>query len=58
MIVTIDGIPVYNALITDAETGMLKISLVDEPAVMSDFMAFDKQKRPLYLSRCFYLTNF
>ena len=46
MIVTIDGIPVYNALITDAETGMLKISLVDEPAVMSDFMAFDKQKRP------------
>lgn len=46
MIVTIDGIPVYNALITDAETGMFKISLVDEPAVMSDFMAFDRQRRP------------
>lgn len=46
MIVTIDGIPVYNALITDAETGMFKISLVDEPAVMSDFVAFDRQRRP------------
>ena len=46
MIVTIDGIPVYNALITDAETGMFKISHVDEPAVMSDFVAFDRQRRP------------
>lgn len=46
MIVTIGGIPVYNAIISDAETGMFKISLVDDPAVMSNFQAFDKQKIP------------
>lgn len=45
MAVTIGRLPVYDALITDAETGMLKISLVDEPAVMSDFLAFSKQER-------------
>lgn len=44
--INIDGIPVFEALVTDAETGMFKISLVDDPAVMSDFMAFDKQRRP------------
>lgn len=47
MIVTIGGIPVYDALILDAESGMLKISLVDDPAVMSDFQAFDAQKQML-----------
>ena len=41
MIVTIGGIPVYDAIITDDETGMFKISLVDDPAVMSKFQAFD-----------------
>ena len=41
MIVTIGGIPVYDAIITDEETGMMKISLVDDPAVMSNFQAFD-----------------
>src|SRR5574344_2561212 len=46
MIVTIGGIPVYDAIISDAETGMFKISLVDEPAVMSNFQAFDKQHIP------------
>ena len=46
MIVTIGGIPVYNAIISDAETGMFKISLVDDPAVMSNFQAFDKQNIP------------
>ena len=46
MIVTIGGIPVYNAIISDAETGMFKISLVDDPAVMSNFQAFDKQHIP------------
>ena len=40
--VTIDGIPVYDALITDENTGMFKISLVDDPAVMQDFLAFDR----------------
>jgi len=42
--VTIDGFPVFDALVTDDETGILKISLVDEPAVMTDFVAFDKQR--------------
>ena len=46
MIVTIGGIPVYNAIISDAETGMFKISLVDDSAVMSNFQAFDKQNIP------------
>ena len=46
-IVTINGIPVYDAIISDEECGMFKISLVDDPAVMSNFMAFDSQRRPL-----------
>lgn len=47
MIVTIGGIPVYDAVISDEETGMFKISLVDDPAVMSNFMAFDASKKPM-----------
>ena len=39
-IITIDGIPVYQALVDDQDTGMLRISLVDDPAVQSDFLAF------------------
>ena len=42
--VTINGFPVFDALVTDEETGMLKISLVDSPAVMTDFVAFDAQR--------------
>lgn len=45
-IVTIDGIPVYQALVDDEQTGMLRISLVDDPAVQSDFIAFAGNKRP------------
>ena len=45
MIVTIGGIPVYDAIITDEDTGMMKISLVDDPAVMSNFLAFDAEKK-------------
>ena len=42
-IVTIDGIPVYQALVeADGDTGMLRISLVDDPAVQSNFLAFKK----------------
>ena len=37
MIVTIGGIPVYEAIISGEETGMFKISLVDDPAVQSNF---------------------
>ena len=44
-IVTIQGIPVYSALVTDADTGIIRISLVDDPAVQSNFMAFDKERR-------------
>lgn len=46
-IVTIGGIPVYDAIISDAETGMYKISLVDDPAVMSNFLAFDNARKAL-----------
>ena len=45
-IVTIDGIPVYQALVESAgDTGMLRISLVDDPAVQSDFLAFKAEER-------------
>ena len=50
MIVTIGGIPVYDAIITDEETGMMRISLVDDPAVMSNFQAFDSTKKPVIYS--------
>ena len=46
-IVTIGGIPVYDAIISDEETGMFKISLVDDPAVMSNFLAFDNNRKVL-----------
>lgn len=42
-IVKIDGIPVYDATLGE-DGGMLRISLVDAPAVMADFVAFAKQK--------------
>lgn len=45
MAATINGIPVYEALVTDEDTGMLKVSLVDDPAVMSNFLAFDANKQ-------------
>lgn len=44
-IVTIDGIPVYQALVDSADTGMMRISLVDDPAVQSNFLAFSKQEK-------------
>lgn len=40
MIATINGLPVYDALMQDAETGMMRISLVDDPAVMSMWQTF------------------
>ena len=46
-IVTIDGLPVYKALVADENDGMLRISLVDDPAVQSDFVAFSKESRRL-----------
>lgn len=47
MTVTIDNIPVFQALVDDEGTGMLRISLVDSPAVMSDFLAFREEKVPV-----------
>jgi hypothetical protein len=46
---TYNNLPVYQALVSfdDSETGMFCISLVDEPAVEADFLAFDKDKKPL-----------
>ena len=43
---TIDGIPVYRVLVDDEKDGMVRVSLVDDPAVMSDFVSFDRQRRP------------
>lgn len=48
MVVTIDGIPVFQALVSDADTGMFKISLVDDPAVQSNFQAFANKKPLMY----------
>lgn len=42
---TIDGIPVYRVLVDDEQDGMVRVSLVDDPAVMSDFVSFDRQKK-------------
>lgn len=42
----INGIPVYEALLDGEDTGMFKISLVDEPAVMSDFVKLANMKAP------------
>ena len=41
---TFGGLPVFDALVPDDETGMLKISLVDFPAVMSDFLVFNEHR--------------
>lgn len=43
-VATIDGIPVYRVLMDDERDGMVRVSLVDDPAVMSDFVAFGKQE--------------
>ena len=48
-IVTIDGLPVYQAVISDEHCGMLRISLVDDPAVQSNFVAFSKNQQPRQL---------
>lgn len=45
MIVTIDGLPVYNAELDGDDTGMYCISLVEYPAVLRDFQALSAQER-------------
>lgn len=46
MIVTINDIPVYNAVLGEGDR-MLRISLVDDPAVQSNFQHFDASKKPM-----------
>lgn len=43
--ITIDDIPVFNATIADDECGMLRVSLVDYPAVESDFQRFASERK-------------
>ena len=40
-------LPIYEALITDSEDGMYCVSLVDEPAVESNFLKFNKEKQKI-----------
>lgn len=47
---TINKLPVYEALVTDDETGMMRVSLVDAPAVDSDFIKLAKD-RPAQMYR-------
>lgn len=42
-------LPIYNIVLDDAQ-GITKMSLVDAPAVESDFIAFSKQDVPLQFS--------
>lgn len=41
------AIPVYKAVISNENEGIFKVSLVDFPAVESDFVAFKKESEPL-----------
>lgn len=41
----IDGIPVYEALLSDEDCGMVRISLVDDPAVMSGWQKYAKVQK-------------
>ena len=45
-----NGLPLYEDLITDEACGMLRISLVDLPAVESDFQKFGKTARVQMMS--------
>lgn len=41
------NLPLYKAQITDASTGMYTVSLVDYPAVESDFLYFNENKKQM-----------
>lgn len=45
---TINGVPVYKAVVSGLTTGIDKISLVDSPAVESLFVAFNEAKQLIY----------
>ena len=44
---TYKGLPIYDAALGSEHDGILRISLVDDPAVMSDFIALAAQQRTL-----------
>lgn len=46
MIATIDDIPVFNATL-DENCGIIRVSLVDDPAVSKDFQVFKANARPM-----------
>ena len=46
MIATIDDIPVFNATI-DEDCGIIRVSLVDDPAVSKNFQVFNANARPM-----------
>ena len=43
-------LPIYKATITNEETGMFTVSLVDDPAVESNFLYFSDDKKPMYFA--------
>ena len=45
MAFSIHGIPLFEVIIPDDNTGMFRLSLVDDPAVESNFLSFDKDKK-------------
>lgn len=50
MIASHKNLPIYEAFVDTEDTGMAVVSLVDEGAIESDFLAFDKQKEMLRFS--------
>ena len=48
-IATINGIPVFEAILGGADGGMQRISLVDDPAVCSNFVALAAKAQPVAL---------
>jgi len=50
IMITINGIPVYAANVFDAETGIFKVAICDNPAIQSVFQAFGEEKQVLKYS--------
>lgn len=44
--ITFNGLPLYSVTLASEGDGVLRVSLVDDPAVCSDFAYFSKQKAP------------
>jgi hypothetical protein len=46
--IMLKGLPLYNSTITDEIDGVYKISLVDNPAIESDFVLFNEDEKKTY----------